>query len=179
MKYLKYPLIFGGLFCLIFLLKADIHDVPKAEIVNVKYFFEDLIDRHDFSYAIFGSKPMSLADYGLRFPGPRPLHRWIRSLYLYLRLKAGLNTWYRYRENFDFKDFIFLDEENDWINDCLVLFFINKKNMLRVLREHESIFKEELGESFTPESFLAKLETRETSLAKAINKSQKLMGIML
>ena len=51
--------------------------------------------------------------------------------------------------------------------------------MLRVLHEHESIFKEELGQSFTPESFSARLEKREVSLAKAINGSQKLMGIML
>ncbi len=175
---MKYVLLVIGI-CLTLSIKGEISYIPQGGVWDIEYLFEHLIDSHDFAYTMFGSKPMSLADYGLKVPSPRPIHRWIRSFYLYVKAKKSLNAWYKYRDEFDFKDFIFLDEENDWINDCLVLFLINKKNMLRVLQEHESIFREELGESFTPVAFLERLEKREVSLANAINGSQRLMGIML
>lgn len=164
--------------CLSFSAKADIHNIPQRELKNIKYLFENLIDNHDYSYTIFGSKPMSLADFCLEVPLDRPLNRWIRAQFFLFKRKTSLKTWYKYKQEFDFKDFIFLDEENDLIS-CLVLILINKKNMLRVLHEHASIFQEELGDSFTPESFLEKLAKRETSFAQATHHSDKLLGIML
>ncbi len=158
--------------------KADIKNIPSHDLKKIKYFFKSLVDEHDFSYAIFGSKPMSLADFSLEIPSNLPFDRRIRSKFLMFKRKASLNAWYKYRDEFDFNNFIFLDEEKDLI-DCLVLILINKKNMLRLLHEHESIFKEELGDSFIPESFLAMLEKREISLAKATHNSDKLLGIML
>lgn len=158
---------------------AGMGNIPKRDLNQIKYFFEGLIESHNFSYTLFGSKPMSLADYKLAIPPPRSPTKWIRSISLYVRAKSSLTTWYRHRHEFNLKDFIFLDEENDWIDNCLVLFLINKKNMLRVLREHEQIFKEELGASFTAESCLEKLEKRELSLAETIKGSRRLMGIML
>lgn len=168
------------LFCLCLTLtaKADIHQIPPRDLRNIQYLFQELIDAHDFSYAIFGSKPMSLADYCLKVPDDLPIHRWMRSQYFLRRAKASLEAWYKYRDEFDLKDFIFLDEETD-LFQCLVLVLINKKNMIRVLNEHESLFKEELGDAFTPESFLEKLEKREISLAKATHNNDRLLGIML
>lgn len=160
-------------------MRGNINNVPHRDLNNIKYLFENLIDDHDYSYTIFGSKPMSLADFCLEVPKDRPFYSWIKSQVFLFKRKASLRAWYKYRNEFDLKDFIFLDEENDWIKDCLVLFLINKKNMLRILDDHKSIFREELGQSFSPESFLEKLEKKEISVAKAINKSQKLMGIML
>jgi hypothetical protein len=164
--------------CFVFSAKADINKIPQNDLKNIKFFFEFLIHDHDFAYTIFGSKPMSLADYGLKVPDGLAMHRRLRSWYILMRAKARLESWYLYRKEFVLKDFIFLDEENDWTN-CLILILINKKNMLCVLHENASIFKEELGMDFTPESFLEKLEKREMTLAKAISKSQKLLGIML
>lgn len=164
--------------CLALSIRADITHIPRHDLKNIKYLFKDLIDEHGYAYTIFGSKPMSLADFCLESPTNLPFYRKLRSKFLMFKRKSSLNSWYKYRGEFDLKDFIFLDEEKEWI-DCLVLVLINKKNMLRVLREHSSIFKEELGEKFTPESFLEKLEKREVSIATAINDSQQLMGIML
>ncbi len=164
--------------CSTLLIKADIVAIPHQDLKKIKFLFEYLIDHHDYAYTIFGSKPMSLADFCLEAPRDLSFYKWIGSRILMLKRRAVLKAWYKYRDEFDFKDFIFLDEENDWIN-CLALILINKNNMLRTLQEHSSIFKEELGKDFTPESFLEKLEKREVSIAKSINKSQKLMGIML
>jgi hypothetical protein len=159
-------------------IKADIVNIPQQDLKNIKYLFEDLIDHHDYAYTIFGSKPMSLADFCLEVPRDLPFHKRIESKFFMIKRGAILKSWYKFRDEFNFKSFIFLDNENDWIN-CLVLILINKKNMLRALQEHLAIFKEELGEDFIPELFLEKLEKREISFAKSINKSQKLMGIML
>jgi hypothetical protein len=161
-----------------FSLKADIIDVPHRDLKNIKYLFEELVNHHDYAYTIFGSKPMSLADFSLEVPKDLPLHKKISSKISMVKRKASLNSWLKYKDEIDLKDFIFLDDERDWIS-CLVLILINKKNMLCVLHENVSIFKKELGDDFTPETFLEKIEKREVSIAKAINKSQKLMGLML
>jgi uncharacterized protein YihD (DUF1040 family) len=174
---MKYLFLLFSLYSTL-LIKADIVEIPRQDLKNIKCFFEDLIDQHDYAYTIFGSKPMSLADFCLESPRNLSFYKWLRSKIFMIRRKAILKSWYKYREEFDFKDFIFLDEEHDWIN-CLVMILINKKNMLHVLEEHSSIFKEELGEDFNPELFLERLEKKEVSITKAINKSQKLMGIML
>ncbi len=173
------PLILLFSLCTTLLVQADINSIPQQDLNNIKYLFEGLIDWHDYSYTIFGSKPMSLADLSIKPTPTRSPNKWINSKLFISKRITCLNAWYRYRDEFDSKDFIFLADESDWIKDCLVLFLINKKNMLRALHEHESIFKEILGDSFTPESFLAKIEKREISLAKAINNSQTLMGLML
>ena len=174
---MKYILVLICLY-LPFSVQADIQDIREPDLKKIKYFFENLVDRHDFSYTIFGSKPMSLADFCLEVPSGLSPYRWIRSQFFTFKRRASLKTWYKYRDDFNLKDFIFLDEETDLIS-CLVLILINKKNMLRILHDHEPLFKEELGDSFTPESFLEKLEKRQISLAMAIHKSQKLLGIML
>jgi len=157
---------------------TNVQNIPQTDLKHIKDLFEELIDNYDYSYTIFGSKPMSLADFALEAPKDLPLFKRIRSQVFMYKRKARLHAWYKHRNEFDLKDFIFLDDEEDLLN-CLVLILINKKNMLKILHENETIFKEELGDSFIPESFLEKLEKRETSLSKATNKSQRLMGIML
>jgi hypothetical protein len=159
-------------------LHANIHNIPKRDLTDIKNFFHNLVLRHDFGYTIFGSKPMSLADICLRMPENLPIHKHLKARFLYTKSKRSLTAWYKYRHEFHFKDFIFLDQEED-LFDCLVLVLINKRNMLKVLNEHISVFKEELGDDFAPESFLARLENREVSLSKAIHDSDRLLGIML
>lgn len=161
-----------------FSVKADIQDVPKRDLKNIKYLFEELILEHDFAYTIFGSKPMSLADMCLEVPPGLPIHRYLRSRFLLAKSKRCLNSWYNYKNELIFKDFIFLDKEYDLVN-CLVVVLINKKNLLDVLQNHETTFKQELGDSFTPETFLEYLDKRKVSLAQAIHKNQRLLGIML
>src|SRR5262245_29580777 len=106
--------------CFAFSIKANIQNIPPQDIKKIKYFFNDLITRHDFAYTIFGSKPMSLADYCLKVPDNLPIHRHLISWYLLRKIQAGLEAWYKYRDEFDLKEFIFLDEEKDFL-ECLVL----------------------------------------------------------
>jgi len=174
---MKYLVLILGLCCM-FVLKADIQEVSRKDDREIKLLFDRLIFAHDFGYTIFGSKPMSLADMCLEVPSNLTLYGRVRAKARLAPSIRRLNAWYRNKHHFVFRDFIFLDEEKDLIN-CLVLILINKKNMLRILHEYESIFKEELGDTFTPEFFLEKLEKREVSFAEATHKSQKLLGIML
>lgn len=173
MKYIIVALLF-----LPFSIKADIRNIPRFRIKDIKCFVEHLMYDHNFSYTIFGSKPMSLTDTCLKIPPHLSLYKHLKARFLFLKYKRELNTWYKYRNEFTFKDFIFLDKEED-LFDHLVLVLIHKKNLIAVLYDHEGIFKQELGEEFTPVSFVDKLEKREVSLAKAINNNSRLLGIML
>jgi hypothetical protein len=173
---MKYLLILFSL-CLTLSLKADIRNIPRRDINDIKSLFERLILAYDYGYTIFGSKPMSLADMCLKVPSGLPIHRQIKAQFLLIKSEGRLNAWYKYRSEFNFKDFIFLDEEEP--TKCFSLILINKKNLLAVLHDHEPVFKQELGELFKPESFLAQLEKRELSLTKAIHNNHRLLGIML
>jgi hypothetical protein len=174
---MKYFLILFAL-SIPFSLKADISNIPQQDIEEIKSLFERLIDTYDFGYTIFGSKPMSLADMCLKIPPHLSFHKHLKAKVLLAKSKRRIYAWYKHRNEFHFKDFIFLDKEED-TPDCFVFILINKKNMLDVLYEHELVFKQELGSSFTPEIFLEKIEKGEVSLAKATNDSHKLLGIML
>lgn len=174
---MRYLFLFFSL-CLSFSLKAEVCSIPKNDLKNIKFLFERLIFEHDFAYTVFGSKPMSLADISLEAPRDLPFYRKLKTQFFHMRSKRCLNTWYKYKNEFNFKDFILLDKEEDLVN-CLVIVLINKKNLFDVLLKHEMIFKQELGDSFTPNSFLKMLEKKEISLAGAIQKNQRLLGIML
>lgn len=159
-------------------INADIGDIPRRDIHEIKFLFERLIVAHNFAYTIFGSKPMSLASMCLEIPPDLPIYRRLKARFTLINAKRHLNSWYKYKDRVTFRDFIFLDKEED-LFESLVIILINKKNLLNVLYSHESVFKEELGDSFTPESFLKSIERREISLAKAIHNNDRLLGIML
>lgn len=156
--------------------KADISQVPEKDIRNIKSLFSFLLIEHDFGYPIFGSKPMALADFCLEASPREPAHQLLNAQLYYAKKRGWLNSWYKYKKELVFKDFIFLDQE-DFGYPVLIL--INKKNLLNVLKEHELVFKQVLGDSFAPESFLEKIEKKEVPFAEAVRRSQALLGIML
>lgn len=170
-------LIFLFLILLTFQVNASLSNIQEQEVKKILSLFEDLIYEHDFSYVIFGSKPMALADICLWVPDI-PIHRRIHSTLNLIQTKERLKAWYKYKDEFNLKDFILLDKEED-LFECLVFVLIHKARMLSHLHLYENIFTEILGNSFTPESFLEKIEKREVSLANAINHNHGLLGIML
>jgi hypothetical protein len=164
--------------CLSFSVGANPRNVSWKDINEIKSLFYYLIDRHDFAYTLFGSKPMSLADISLDMPEGLPIHKQLKARLILKQTKGWLKAWEKNKDAFALNDFIFLDKEED-LFECRVLILINKQNLLSVLHVYRSIFKEEFDDSFNPESFLNQLERRETSFAKAIHNNQRLLGIML
>jgi hypothetical protein len=173
---MKYFLLIFSLL-LPFSSKAGIDQIPKAGLVEIKSLFDYLCCEHDFSYVIFGSKPMALADICLETTDV-PVHRQFRAQMLIIQTKERLNAWYKYKNELKLNDFILLDKEED-LFDCLVFILIHKAHMLSLLQSHEVIFKEILGDSFSPKTFLDKIEKRNISLAQAIHNHYGLLGIML
>ena len=143
---------------------AAIQNIQEQDIKKIQFLFEHLIYEHDFAYVIFGSKPMALADICLWMPDV-PIHKRIHAQLYLIQMNESLKSWYKHKDKFTFKDFILLDKEEDLFR-CLVFVLIHKSHMLSHLHAHENIFKKILGDSFTPESFLEKIEKRELSLAK-------------
>ena len=121
---------------------------------------------------------MSLADINLDLPPKLNLYKQLKARFILAQTKRWLNAWYKNKNEFCLKDFIFLDQEYDFVN-CLMVVLINKNNLLETLRKHELVFKQELGDAFTPELFLEQLDMGKVSLAKSIHKNQRLLGIML
>lgn len=158
--------------------QANISAIPKRDLKKIEFLFDYLINDHDFAYTIFGSKPMSLADIYLELPNNLPFWSKIKTLYFRKKLKNSLEAWEKHKSQFNSKDFIILDSEDGFFN-CLTFFIIHKKNLLCLLKAHESIFKQALGESFAPESFIEKLEKKEGTLSEIIHTNDKLLGLML
>jgi len=123
---MKYLLVLFNL-CLMLSAQAAIQDIPRKDINDIKSLFERLILAHDFAYTIFGSKPMSLADMCLKIPPGLPIHKNLKARFLLINSERRLQAWYKYKHEFDFKDFIFLDREEE-LTKCFVLVLINKKN---------------------------------------------------
>jgi hypothetical protein len=173
MKYLN--ILFLVVF--VFPLNASIQNIPDQDIRKIKSLFEYLIYEHDFAYAIFGSKPMALADICLWMPDV-PSHRYFHAQTLLVQREEELKAWYKHKNEFKLKNFIVLDQEND-LFDCLVFVLIHKSNMIALLHKHEAIFKKVIGAAFSPELFLEQIEQRKVSLAQAIHHHYGLLGIML
>lgn len=164
--------------CLALSAQAQISNIPKQDLKEIEFLFDYLISEHDFAYTLFGSKPMSLADLSLRPPCRLPATRQNQALNFRKKLMSSLKAWDKYKKHFKSQDFIILDSEDGFFS-CTTFFIIHKNNLLSLLKNHESLFKQELGSAFTPETFLEKLEKRETTLAEAIHTNDKLLGIML
>src|ERR1700722_12681760 len=143
---------------LAFRLEASLQNIPDQEAKKIKNWFEFLINEHDFSYVIFGSKPMALADVCLWMPDV-PMHRRLRARMLLTQKIERLEAWYKYKKEFKLTDFILLDKEEDLFK-CLVIVLMHKPHMLTLLRCHKEVFKQVLGD-FDPELFLEKIEKRE------------------
>lgn len=157
--------------------KADISNVPSGDIKNIKSLLECLIFEENFAYPIFGSKPMALAGFCLdKFPSC-PTYKRLEIQLLFIKKRGWLDSWHKYKEELVFKDFIFIEDEDFF--GFLSIFLINKKSLLSILKDHELIFIQQLGDSFTPESFLEKITKRDQSLGQAIRYNLGLLGIML
>jgi len=121
-NFMKYLVILFALF-IPFALKADISNIPQRDIEEIKSLFERLIVAYDFGYTIFGSKPMSLADMCLQIPSHLSFYKHLKARVLLTKSKNRINAWLKHRNEFHFKDFIFLDNEED-TPDCFVFILI-------------------------------------------------------
>jgi hypothetical protein len=126
----------------------------------------------DFSYLLFGSKPIAYASFdkpvSFRFSYGRVFES-------DLELSRGFNVFEKNKHLF-LSDNIAVRFYED--NELLEILMINKKNLLKMLEVHINDFKLVLGPEVSIESLYAKITAQE-NLAQVVNNHDALFGILL
>lgn len=99
-------------------------------------------------------------------------------------LTRGWEVWKKYESLLLNNQNFIVCEESRTIRDkdksglMIDIFFINKRALLKCLCNHIEIFKKELGDDFSPEIFVKKIEQGK-KLRPLINRDEMLLGILL
>ncbi len=154
----------------------DIKNIVRRISMHEKFFlnkyFEYLIRYGHLGQVLFLDKPMCY----ITFPIDDC------SCYPSRLISQGWHIWKNYEYLLDHQKYIFHsviseDKFNSGKAMCDV-YVINKENLLRLLRENETFFKNQLGDSFCSDLFLASLESSRI-LNSLIRDNDAVLGVML
>lgn len=135
-------------------------------------FLSGILFSDDCSYLLFGSKPIAVAECE-KFTSFHFSRYWMCEMDF--KAAKGFEVFKKYQHLFSSDNIIVrLDEDEE---GCSVL-MINKKNLLKTLKEHIHDFKLVLGPQVTIESLFAQI-TRKDHLADVVNHHEALFGILL
>jgi len=146
--------------------------MPKSEKENLERLFQDLFNRENFGYTLFGDKPMSLTDYSTTsfdsdgIPSKSGL-----------RFQKRWEVWKKYAHAFPMTSYLLIEDPRERGSSKEIL-FINKKCFIDKVNEHLDLFQEALGENITGVLLLKKIEDNHQFLS-FFNDHQMLLGILL
>ncbi len=167
--------------------------IPFNEKWYIRKFFIDLIDNNQAAHVLFfDKKPACLISFTKKGPvipsktyfltwdpfRDKPHIVW-NPFFEKEHLQKWI-SWKKYEHLFPSSNFVFCEDEIGYddgrisIQVCL----INKKSLRNCLHEYEAIFKEFLGEDFSPENFISAIEARK-KLVPLIKDNDALLGIIL
>ncbi|HEY4832914.1 MAG TPA: hypothetical protein VIH61_10190 [Waddliaceae bacterium] len=143
-------------------------------------FFHACVCSDHFGFTIFFDKPVALSSYFIRCRSDE-----LASPYRNKQIALGWKVWKKHEHLFPHENFIFCEEQENVYDENLNftfktchIYLINKAALLSLLRAHKITFSRYLGEEFSPEGFLAKVENTKT-LMPHLNNSEALLGIVL
>lgn len=185
-----------GLICLFLIPKKTSHDekeqvtkilqtLSKEERVALEDFFRVLIIEDQFSYALFGDKPMS---FGVVSKLPTlPRKSSIYNIYGIfsalnpheLRMKKGYGVWQKYKNQFCSENYLIKECKDDDFRCDTFIIIINKKCFLKKVQEHLDDFKRLLGPGITPQHLLNACGTRQNVFDGVLRNHDVLLGILL
>lgn len=98
----------------------------------------------------------------------------------YRKVLKGWKVWKKYEHLFEHPNFIFCNEKIFFSENVQIisLYIINKKNLSKCVDDNEIAFKHYLGENFSKENFIEKIENSK-NLDLAIENKEILKGIVL
>lgn len=163
---------------------SEVEDSLKTLTCSERFyldkFFRACIRTNHFGFTIFSDKPVSLSGYFIRCRSdelPSPYHNKL--------IARGWNIWKKHEHLFQHRNFIFCEEREDVYDESLNfnfkichIYLINKSALLTLLKAQESTFTKYLGEEFSPETFLTKVENTK-KLTPYLNNSDVLLGLVL
>lgn len=135
-------------------------------------FLRAVLFSDDFSYLLFGSKPIAAAGFEKSIPFN---FSYDGVSALDLKVRKGMEAFKKNQHLFSSSNIIVRLSEDD---EYSYLLMINKKNLLKTLKEHINDFKKVLGPETTAESLFARITGKEY-LSGVIESHEALLGILL
>lgn len=145
--------------------------ISENDRKSLELFFQELIYKEDFGFTLFGDKPISLTGYF----DPLPIGNYLQIRRNNL-LKNGWETWKKYHSLLPQSNYLLIEEqEEDGIH---IITIINKKALRKVIQENLDLFQKVLGNNFTLEEFIRKMEEKKI-LFSLLCRHEGLYGILL
>ena len=176
------------LFVILSLLISLEHPISAQEISNEDMFLKSIPDRdkrylerffqvffleEDFSYTLFGDKPMSFS--GLSHQN-MPHEIYVPRSSRHLPIGQSFEIFKKLRNKFPNDEHIFVLNED---KDGIFIYFINTKAFLQVIEANIDVFLKELGENFTASAFLQELQEEKRPVLEIIHHHEGILGILL
>ena len=151
--------------------KKILSNIPKEDYQALDALFRCLVFERYFAYTLFGSKPMT--HYGafceqhyqkITHPG---------SKFIFLNY---WKVWKKYSHlpEFQTANFVFIEEKD---SELFRVHFLNKKNVIRNVKDNIHVFQEVLGDNITPEQVLD-LILKSNNVDEALGAGDLLCGIL-
>lgn len=109
--------------------------IPADEREYLTSFFKGLLGNGSFALTLFGNKPAAPFDYPSKLIVLMDDGKLKRE---FLLQKRGWKIWNKYKDLFEFKNYLFLFTSDD----CSSAWFVNKKAICLVLDSHRDFFSE-------------------------------------
>ena len=179
--------IVNGLMLLFFLCsqgQADIlqvlNNIPQRDREKIELLFTCLVQRETFGFVLFGeTKCATFASIPLTHKASFLPYKVENGWRFQRKLKEAWYVWKRYESRLKHPNIIICEEYKSFDNEMyLQLFLIDKKKLRSVLETYHEDFTEVLGDSFSAEKLIAKIEQKKR-LRPFIKYDEKLLGILL
>lgn len=149
-----------------------LYTIPDQDRKVLDSFFQLLLRDYDFSYTLFGNKPMSMACYfsqatswSLRHPSD------------FLVFEKGWDLWESYSSLFSSHEFVLKRCKDD--RGVLGIFLISKSHALQAISDHLDTFQKILESHIEPEPLLHQLCYSSQDVMEILNNDSSLLGILL
>lgn len=157
--------LFGGV------VEDGLRHVPLNDRINMRIFFDEAIKKDQAAHVLcFQNKPVCLTG-----PVLKDKNKTFKDI-------LCLKGWLAFKKNehlFPHPNFIFSESMYDNNNFKVIdIYIFNKKSLRKCLADHIAIFKETLGQGFSVEQFISKLEEG-FPITALLNKDEMLLGILL
>lgn len=164
--------IFHGYICAI----SDKNWIDTKEHSYLELFLRTFFLEDDFSYTLFGEKPMSFSGVIKNSLDPiENIYHLLPNCSAQLFLWKSAETFKVYREYLD-QNYLCIFNENP---KGTFIYFIHKKAFLKTIETNIDVFLKELGEDFTPSSFLSEILEEKKPLLEIIHYHEGILGILL
>jgi len=149
-----------------------LNTIPQDEQEALKLLFYELFNENNFSYTLFGDKPMSLTGYfttSLDYngvPSDEDISFWNKW-----------DLWKKYAHDFPTTKYLLIEEPREK-NGTKQIYFINKKSFIKKVDKNIKLFQKDFGKNITGSILLGNIENNPKVLYLFDNKPG-LLGVLL